>query len=95
MSARRGDRATLKGVVRKINIHYMKKIILPILILIGFSVQAQTMTDSLKKLNTNEASDRIAIRELIDNYGYYAGLVLWHPLSAAIFCSSPAIFPGR
>jgi len=48
------------------------KIILAIIILIGFSVQAQNATDSLKKLNTNEAADRIAIRELIDNYGYYA-----------------------
>jgi hypothetical protein len=48
------------------------KIILPILILIVFSAKAQTRTDSLKQLNTNEAADRISIRELIDNYGYYA-----------------------
>jgi SnoaL-like domain len=48
------------------------KIILPILILIAFPAKAQTMTDSLKQLNTNEAAYRIAIRELIDNYGYYA-----------------------
>jgi hypothetical protein len=48
------------------------KIISPVLLLIVFSTKAQTMTDSLKHLNTNEATDRIAIRELIDNYGYYA-----------------------
>lgn len=50
----------------------MKKMILPILLIIGFSVHAQTTIDSIKKINSNEAVDRIAIRELIDNYGYYA-----------------------
>ncbi len=61
------------AMVRNINTHYMKnKIILLILTLLVFSVKAQTIADSLKQLNTTEAASRIAIRELIDNYGYYA-----------------------
>lgn len=42
------------------------------LILIAFTMQAQVVTSSVPKLNANEAADRIAIRELIDNYGLYA-----------------------
>jgi hypothetical protein len=47
-------------------------IILSILLITCFAGKAQNMHDSSIKINTHEAADRIAIRELIDNYGYYA-----------------------
>jgi SnoaL-like domain len=43
-----------------------------ILLLLAVSVQAQVVAKSLQKSNRGEAADRIAIRELIDNYGLYA-----------------------
>jgi hypothetical protein len=48
-----------------------KRIILPILIFFASSANAQTTGGDSKRSNT-EAADRVAIRELIDNYGYYA-----------------------
>jgi hypothetical protein len=49
-----------------------RKLIFSILTVLTFSGKAQTATDTAQQLNKSEAADRIAISDLINNYGYFA-----------------------
>lgn len=51
----------------------MKYIIITLLFITQtFSVKSQSVPDSIRRLNLNEFRNRIAIRELVDSFAYYA-----------------------